>query len=189
MATVTVMASNVYDSVLDERTHQALLTYIGNLKWKRGWSSTDKFPYTHFNASLYDLGRTNRQDVTASLRDPILGTWRGIQMKLGLAEYKVLRCYANLYEYAIEGYPHTDAAPEFADDLTLILYCCDEWRVSWMGETVLIENGEVIRSVLPRPNRLFAFPSSMLHAARSVTRACQCPRITLMFKVAPCLTM
>jgi SM-20-related protein len=180
-----VNSAMIYDSVLENDLYQAVLRYMENARWKRGWKSNEKLKYTHFNLDVYDGGRNNRADISSMLGQPIGEAWRTISKKTDLESYKVLRCYANLYEYAIEGYPHTDVTGDFSHDKTLILYCCDKWEIGWMGETSLIEGGEIIKAVLPKPNRLFMFPSKTLHVARGVTRECQRPRITLMFKVTP----
>jgi SM-20-related protein len=59
-----------------------------------------------------------------------------------------------------------------------------EWKIDWGGETIFWDRGkrEIVKSILPKSNRLILFESNIWHGARPLSRYCSMLRITLMFK-------
>ena len=177
----------VHDDVFEHQMHNALYAYITQLEYRDGWHSNSNIEYTQFHAEIGHGGKGNRDDITAHISSPVvLAAWELVQTKVLREKHKLLRCYANKNVYGTEGYPHRDTDKHNTTDITCVCYFCGpEWKLAWCGETALVLGGEIIKSVLPRENRLFLFPSHMKHIARSVTKLCERPRITLMFKSSP----
>lgn len=181
----------IYDDFFQPPELTAIERLISDVKWRDGWRSNRERPeYTQFNCDFTGTGAANREDAKGRIKDEysnaLLTAWDAIQERAIRAPQMLLRCYANLSRYGIDGMPHRDTAKENADDLTCLLYCVKgAWPLEWAGETVLCQGDEIVKSVMPKENRLLLFPSSMLHIARGVTRACFEQRITLMWKSAP----
>lgn len=173
----------VHDTVFPAELYHQLWLLISTLQWVEGWHTNSKISYTIENAELVKGGKYNRDDISEKVKnDAIEKAWAVLQEKI-LGPRKLLRCYANRMLIGMEGYPHTDTRKENNEDLTCVAYFCGpDWVPEWGGETVVFREGEIIRSVVPKMNRVFVFPSNMLHAARSVTRICTRPRVTMMFK-------
>jgi SM-20-related protein len=161
------------------------------VKWRDGWKSSRDLPeYTQFNCDFTGTSTTNRVEAKGRIKEEyspaLLSAWDVIQAKAIRAPHTLLRCYANLSRYGIDGMPHRDTDRGNVDDLTCLLYCHKGvWPLEWAGETVLCQGNEIMKSVIPRENRLLLFPSNMVHIARGVTRACFEQRIVLVWKSAP----
>jgi SM-20-related protein len=69
---------------------------------------------------------------------------------------------------------------------TLVYYPHLSGHPNYGGETVFFDpsGSDIIAAVYPRPKRLVAFPGTMPHVARGVSRKCPDLRVTLMFKTA-----
>lgn len=150
--------------------YEKLTTFFSTVHWKHGWHSTigkEDPAFFNINFDVRDLPT----EVEAAYA--VIST---------LVPGKLTRCYANMQLYGVEGYPHKDSPLD--NMTTVVVYICDTWQVDWGGETVVYsEAQDIIASCMPRPNRFFMFRGNQLHQARSVTRKCVVPRITLMFKV------
>ncbi|UUZ66295.1 2OG-Fe(II) oxygenase (plasmid) [Polaromonas sp. P1-6] len=95
--------------------------------------------------------------------------------------HSLVRCYANAHTYGVEGAPHTDSSLD--SNFTTIIYIVPEWKAEWAGETAFFNaEGDIVSSVLPKPNRMITFDGTQLHAARALARICPALRVTLMFK-------
>jgi SM-20-related protein len=190
----------VYDSFFPPSLLLDLNALVSGTRWKPGWYSNRKFPVTQFNVDFGKATGKNRDDISGRLTNhpELIKAWGEIQTRVLRVPHALLRCYANLNVYGTEGYPHKDS--KNPDDITTLVYLCgaiapddsqeevkqDEgWKLEYGGETVIAQNGDIVKAVLPRENRLLVFSSNMTHAARGVTRACTKPRITLMFKSTP----
>jgi SM-20-related protein len=188
----------VHDSFFSPSLLLDLTTLISGTRWKPGWYSNRKFQVTQFNVDFGKAGGKNREDISQRLTNhpELLKAWMEIQYRVLRAPHALLRCYANLNVFGTEGYPHKDSDNQH--DITSLVYmCCGArpveeegvqdagWKLEYGGETVIAQNGDIVKAVLPRENRLLVFSSNMTHAARGVTRACTKPRITLMFKSTP----
>jgi SM-20-related protein len=95
---------------------------------------------------------------------------------------RVIRQYANGHTYGLGGKPHAD--DERPGSFTLLYYPMPEWKDSWDGETVFLdERGEIALAVRPQPNRAVFFDSRILHAGRAPSRACPALRVTVAYKL------
>lgn len=70
---------------------------------------------------------------------------------------------------------------------TIIYFGHSEWHYDWSGETVIMndEKDDIVKSIYPRPGRLFVFDSSMPHVARTPSRVAKKVRFTIAFRVMP----
>jgi hypothetical protein len=103
-------------------------------------------------------------------------------------------CYINVLSYGVEAHPHIDF--EDKNSTTVILYLCEAWNCYWSGETVFFKNqwvdnpadesfytNEIIKSVLPRKNRIVLFEGNIVHSVRPLSKTYKDLRLTLMFKL------
>jgi Rps23 Pro-64 3,4-dihydroxylase Tpa1-like proline 4-hydroxylase len=98
------------------------------------------------------------------------------------ADTKILRFYLNAHTFGTDGWPHTDA--DRPNELTTILYLTQQWRPEWCGETVVFnKNGDIEAAVMPRANRLLAFPSDRLHSPRPLSKSFEELRVVLVVKM------
>lgn len=154
--------------------------FVTKSHFSYGWKSTFSVNVPgHWNSSFVEASSSNSLDVSDKLDGLMKRAWEHIAQSY--PEMALLRCYANLHTYGIEGYPHTDSARD--SDFTLVTYMNRDWNIMWGGETQLFKDGEIYFSQLPKFNQGVFFPGKMLHCARGVTRLCQAPRHTLMFKM------
>lgn len=95
---------------------------------------------------------------------------------------RLIRCYANGHTYGVDANIHYDDIRE--NTKTFIFYLMKEWNIDWGGETIFWnrQTREIVKSVIPKSNRLLEFPSFLWHGARPMSRYCNKLRITLMFK-------
>lgn len=160
----------------------AIREFILSSEWRYGWTSSLTVKQPFFNKTFTDSSKNHDIDTSHHLPAILLDTWRELQLGLGWQKKTLTRCYANLQLFGSEGYSHTDA--KLPGTYTVVIYICpDNWPVDWGGETVIFDsNSEIVKSVRPKANRVFIFPGELLHQARSVSKLCDAPRITLMFK-------
>ena len=97
---------------------------------------------------------------------------------------RVIRQYANGHTYGLGGQIHTD--DERDRHFTLLYYPMLEWNPAWGGETVYHQpNGDIVASLLPKPNRAACFDSRIPHAGRASNRNFGGLRVTIAFKLGP----
>lgn len=147
-----------------------------------GWHSNKNMRYMHWNVKFVSGRKHMRYDLQNSLPEEAKQLFDYGREKYFPAHKHVLRAYCNSYTYGTEGYIHTDSLD--LTDMTIIFYMCDEWDPNWAGETAFVENGDVVKSVMPKPGRAVIFPSHMLHVGRSVSRECVNIRDIFVLKVA-----
>lgn len=142
-------------------------------------------PHGHWSCSFVTGGPHNLADVTDDLAKnaeaaPVHSTWQFLR-DTHLANDLLIRCYLSAYTYGTDGYVHADS--DRPDEHTTIVYLNDYWESDWAGETVFLDGaGDVVKSVLPKANRVVIFPSRVQHAGRSVSRKCPVLRQALIFK-------
>jgi 2OG-Fe(II) oxygenase superfamily len=165
-------------AVLDEvfQDYSKLVTTVMSSPWRYGWISSTEVPDKFFNCNLFEAGK---RDVMSKYYWEI---FHELKQRLPIQNLQLLRAYANLQTLSNQGYPHTDA--KVPGTLTAVIYICPEtWNINWGGETVVYEGTEIVKSVVPKQNRVFLFPGDVVHQARSITPQCPHPRVTLMYKM------
>ena len=181
------------DDFLDTASWQALLQYFkDSVAFRYGWSSDKEVSeFAHWNCDFLGGAGVNQANLEARLyanpaQVTIAAVWTRLK-EFHLKGHALVRCYANQHTYGVEGAPHIDSRED--GNYTTILYIVPEWKAEWAGETVFFnDEGDIVESVLPKPNRAITFNGTQLHSARSLARICPNVRTTLMFKtVAPAI--
>lgn len=178
----------VVDDLVPAELYGALLEASDVLEWKFGWTSLTNPGFRYWHHEVGHGGKDNTNDVSDAVRahpTRAFGLYLDwLRTHVVGQDAKVLRFYLNAHTYGSEGSPHTDTERE--GEITAILYLAETWRPEWCGETVLFDDADDIeRAVLPRPNRLFVFPSDRLHAPRPLSKSFGGLRIVLVVKLAP----
>jgi len=174
---------HVIENFLDEEIYNTLSKIADRGSYTPGWKSSKKTdPHGHWNINFAKAfaGGANLADITYSLPDNLKVAWNSIQEKYSLQDTKLLRCYINAHTYGVDGYTHKDSHRD--DEWTIVIYLIDNWNIDWAGETIVVDDGEIVKSVIPKRNRALIFPGNNIHAARAVSRTCFSLRRTLMFK-------
>lgn len=169
----------VIDNFLPAVTYQKLIDFVFDTHWQYGWRTSNAVDQFIFNANYVKVPKDNVDNIEDKITDPILAeVWSLIKQHFHLKT--LIRCYANLTTFGVDGYPHTDSKE--SNHITVIVYIADNWNINFGGATVLFDKGEIVKSVIPQPNRVFAFNGNQMHAASPLTKLCMKPRMTLMFK-------
>ena len=159
-----------------------------------GWKSvvSSDTDYGHWNNMLLNA---NKHYLFDQAKFPfmkqkypeILSLWNIIQPYMG--RRKLLRVYVNGYTYGTDAYYHMDDTwvnQKYGNNAlteTAVVYLNDEWEADWGGETSLLDdNGDIEKSVLPKKNRVLIFNANKLHSARPLSRSCPALRKVLVFK-------
>ena len=161
---------------------EGVLALIREKGFRYGWQSNGDIPFGHWNLALSGTGVDlhNRKDITTEIPSPIKKIWDKIQPGVFGKNMVLIRAYCNAHTYGTEGYVHKDS--NISEDLTAVIYLNRTWKADWAGETVLFEKGEIIKAVMPKWKRILIFPSTIIHAARGVSRFCPEARTVLVFK-------
>ena len=97
--------------------------------------------------------------------------------------YRAYRGYVNHASFGDMLFTHTDCLPE-NDELTILVYICDEWDVEWGGETLFFnQENDCLFASTPKPGRVVIFNGAIKHVGRPPNRICYKPRFTLAFKL------
>ena len=176
----------VIDNFLPPTEYEKLARFISHEPMEYGSRSNSKTdPHGHWSRKFVTGGGHNLADVSNALEDdarlaPVNAAWKLLR-DTRLEDGILIRCYLNGYTYGVDGYFHSDSRR--ADEHTAIIYMNDHWEPDWAGETTFLgENGDIVKSVLPKRNRVVIFPANMPHAGRSVSRKCTVLRKTLIYK-------
>lgn len=184
-----------YDNVLTDEE----IDKIGNPPMRYGWkaSNTKSYDQGHWNSPIVG-GRGGAQDVAAALSavdysdEFIHGSlYHNIWFNHVIPHAgprRLARAYINGYTYGTDGYLHRDMEiDEVPEDASFTMQTCmfylnKEWNMDWCGETVFVEDGEIVHSIIPKAGRLAVFDSLILHGARPVSRAFHGIRLVLVMK-------
>lgn len=116
------------------------------------------------------------------------------KMGCGLSDDNLITAYFNGITYGVEAHAHVDSFKE--NYTTAIIYVCENWNSHWGGETVFFDgkfvnnpaddifySHDIIKSVLPKYNRVLLFDSRIIHSVRPLSKSFKNLRKTLMFKI------
>lgn len=116
------------------------------------------------------------------------------KVNCGITNNNLESLYFNGLTYGLEAHAHKDSDQD--DYVTVITYVCESWNSYWGGETVFFSGDfvdnpadkvfyehEIIKTVIPRYNRVVIFQSKMVHCVRPVTKSFKGLRKTMMFKI------
>ena len=162
--------------VVDNAVRPSLANGISELlqssRWEFGHKSTTESKYPFWSMPLDD------EVLTIAILQ---------ELKVHFApdyptKFRIIRVYANGQLYGIDGVKHQDA--ECLNDFTVLYYANPIWEPQWGGATVfLAEDDEIVKSVLPKPNRAVIFPATSWHFGQSPTRDCPELRMCIAFKL------
>jgi hypothetical protein len=121
--------------------------------------------------------------------------WNEFSNKFNVPLENLESCYLNGITHGLEAFAHTDSVKD--GNTTVILYLCEDWNLHWGGETVFFDqefvknnpahevfyNANIIKSILPKYNRVVLFDSHIMHAVRPISKSFKGLRKTLMFKL------
>lgn len=103
--------------------------------------------------------------------------------KLTGKQYQAYRGYVNHAGFGDMLFSHTDCLPG-SDELTVLVYICDEWDLEWGGETLFYNSeDDCMFACTPKPGRVVIFNGAIKHVGRPPNRICYKPRYTLAFKM------
>tara|TARA_R110000868_G_scaffold12850_3_gene60770 strand:+ start:6983 stop:8095 length:1113 start_codon:yes stop_codon:yes gene_type:complete len=174
----------VIDDFHSEDDYKELLRQADKTSYTSGWKSNRQIdPHGHWNKNYVQGVKSNSSnlaEVCNNIPNLQKKVWDILKEKYHLNDMILLRCYMNAHTYGVDGYIHADSRRN--DEWTMITYLNEMWDPNWAGETIILEDGEIVKSVIPKRNRAVIFASKKLHAARGVSRMCYDLRKTLMFK-------
>ena len=146
------------DNALSQNDHERLYKFITCKSFIRHEKDVPDQP---------DEEATYTYNFLNNEKELITSTLLGI---LDLPEnLQVARVYANAFHFGDTPRFHTDSSNQ--DSRTLLYYPNLIWKPMWGGETVFQDpnygdDSGIYQSVAPVPNRLIAFPGTILHTAR-----------------------
>ena len=141
-----------------------------NLPWSHiGWSGESREPYRHW---------ASYPELTGEVKK----IWEALNytFKEDGFNLKPHHIVANLFDHGDSSWLHKDTEEE--NGWTAILYLNDYWDLNWGGETVLVENNEILKAFAPTPGKFILFKSNILHGPRPVSREAPFPRFGLAFQ-------
>lgn len=182
----------VIDHFLGDKRREQVLQVLNDPedRWQHGaFSSPDPETPKYFYKHFAGFRQTGIEDVTPEkiqqdlkTRSPVLyELWEYLSAKV-LHNHGLSRCYANAMPPGVGGGVHKDSPHR--DHITAIYYPQAIWSHDEGGETLFFNQSvtEVIKAVVPKPDRLVLFSGVIPHVARPVYRNSHTPRITLMYK-------
>ena len=145
---------------------------LGSLKWTNdGWSGASKEPYRHW---------TSFTDLKSNLSVQNLWDCINSSFKEDGFNLTVNRVIGNLYAHGDSSWLHVDSNQ--SKDYTAIVYLNEFWDLNWGGQTILVEDNEIIKSFAPTPGKFILFKSDILHGPCPVSREAPYPRLGLTFQ-------
>lgn len=181
-------APMVYDGLFEEKYFDELTQFFFDTSWKFGWrSNTIGDSLLHWNKHIAGGGKNSREPCDTDLLSqidagPVARAWATIKEAL-LPDHSLIRCYGNAHTFGLDGTIHRDN-PKDIPMVTTLVYCHRIWPLPWGGETLFYSDDceNINATIFPKPGRVVVFPGSIPHAAKSPSRVCKEPRISLVFK-------
>ena len=180
----------VYDDLLPPDDNEALQAFFKDVEWKYGYKSMKmivqpSIPHwsKYFFLSEDEQAGTPVDEVTFTSQclQTLYEHIKKLVVKDGHST-NLLRCYANAHTIGLDSRIHVDDKRD--NTITAIFYPMKQWNIDWGGQTIFWDRHtrEVVRSIIPKSNRLIVFDSTLWHGASSLTSYCTELRMTLMFK-------
>lgn len=95
---------------------------------------------------------------------------------------KLERVYASANPYGTVHEPHEDYLNDSKGGITVMYYLNNVWDLKFAGETIFLDEYEIIKSIIPKPGRIVIFDGNIKHCARDVRRDFNDLRMVLTFK-------
>lgn len=125
----------------------------------------------------YDLNFKNR--VEKNLKNKTENILNNLKI-FNLLKFE--RTYASANPFGTVHELHKDYFNEPQGGITVMYYLNNNWDLQFSGETVFINNQEIIKSIIPKPGRIVVFDGNIEHCARDVRRDVNDLRMVLTFK-------
>lgn len=171
----------VFDDIFFPAELQILDEIISEQGYTFGWKSHVNKEYRHWHLHFGgDEHNVTPVEILQHEVHPIIWSMWGKVAPL-VNNQKLIQIYSNAYTYGTEGTIHTDSRKP--EDKTVLVYLNKEWNPEWAGETIFLNNNEIVKAVLPKYGRTVIFPGNVPHAARSVSKFCPTVRQIIVFKV------
>lgn len=183
----------ISDNFLTENIINAVNNKYGTyMKFGHVSNQTKEYDYGHFAYHIEKNTRAIPIDIKLfpefeKTHPVLMDIIDGIQNVLG--PRGIVRSYIKQYVYGTDAYQHTDVTKNWENDCeTVIIYLTPDWKPDYMGMTVIYdETGEeIVTSVVPKYNRLFAFDGRQPHSTCPLTRMCPVTKKILVFNLMPC---
>jgi len=188
MSKKTIDKIKVIDDFLPEDLFKRILLISLKLPWHYGWNTKEDPLNLYWHHEVGFGNKSNKDDISKNVIKHPIKEFSEIQsfLKKNLMSEsgKILRFYLNAHTYGTDGSPHTDS--DSSEELTAVLYLTSDWKINFSGETVIFDElGEIIKSILPKKNRLLLFPSNLKHQPRPLSKVYRGLRVVLVIKFSP----
>tara|TARA_Y100000593_G_C4275512_1_gene319813 strand:+ start:269 stop:748 length:480 start_codon:yes stop_codon:yes gene_type:complete len=142
----------IFDDFLDRKESRFVLEYCKNSSYTYGEVDTPQTPPTGMVHKI-----SNKEDICQLFDYKIRESCSHVK------ELNLYRIYVNCFAPCENPYFHNDEPSK----LTFLYYANDEWTLNDGGETQIIVNKNELKGILPIPNRMIGFDSTLLHRATS----------------------
>jgi len=161
----------VFDFVFDKKDIlESYFYFRDTVKWGFTGSGTDYEKWRKFD---YQLNFSNKIEKKYKLQT------NNILKNLNFDKFlKLSEVYASANPYGTVHESHTDSD----QGITIMYYLNHHWSIENAGETVFHKDGDIIRSIIPKPGRVVVFDGNIKHCARDVRRDYNDLRMVLTFK-------
>jgi len=186
------MSIYVIDNFYNTENLNNVIQKSNDYKWTFG--RYDLVDDVYWTIQVYGTFSQIHYDNFFELREIEL-LWEEFSNKFKIPKEKLYACYLNGITYGIEAYPHVDWSKANCWT-TVIIYLTDQWNSHWGGETSFFDKDfvtdpsnnifyqhDIIKSVLPKYNRMVIFDANITHAVRTISKSFKGLRKTLMFKI------
>jgi hypothetical protein len=188
----------IIDSFFPPELIDSVISKSNNYCWK--FSRSDKNDDVYWTVFVYGstYSKTKNDTFLENFsNEEVKKCWGFIKSKFHpiITENNLDSCYLNGLTHGIEAHAHVDN--KNSDNfVTIICYVCESWNSHWCGETCFYNmdysenpadeiyySHEIIKSVLPRYNRIVMFDGKTVHSVRPLSKTFRGLRKTLMFKL------
>lgn len=189
------MQLHIIDGLYEDIDINSVIEKSTAYQW--GYERSDNKEDYYWSINIF--GKLYSDEINASLdefnKKEIKNLWDIFSNKFKVPLSNLDACYLNGMTHGTEAFPHIDFREP--GNITCILYICNEWNAYWGGETVFFDKefvpnnpahevfytSDIVKSVLPRYNRMVIFDGNITHAVRPISKSYKGLRKTLMFKI------
>lgn len=188
----------VLDNFFPKSTIDLVIDKSKDYEWQ--FCRTDKFEDTYWTIFVYgDTYEVNNDKIIVKnfKYQEVKNCWEAVKEKFNfkLTDNNLDSCYLNGLTHGLESHAHIDSGGK-VNFVTVVCYICEFWNSHWSGETCFYNmdysdnpsddiyyNHEIIRSVLPKYNRVVLFDGNVVHSVKPISKTFKGLRKTLMFKL------
>ena len=185
----------VHDGVYDEELIYNAEILVKKSNYTSEYNFMMKDPgWVKYNWSLYSENRGDEGIPDKTIKS----LWEKTKELLPVKDYRLKRAYVNISRFGDEDRIHIDGKSS-SSGLTAIVYLSGKWKITWGGQTNFYTKftekanlpnddeteyeNEIIRSVIPKQNRVVIFNSKIPHSAGIISKTCLGNRYACVFKI------